>query len=114
MCSAPHLEAGPPKTPQPTSRGHAQLHPAAHLSTTLPDLTLSMTMTGLLRWLADVSAIPSVAPGDLMISTSSGPEALATVSEGRTCTERRNHQAKAPAADLSGLFLPMMVTSYSI
>lgn len=54
----------------------------AHLSTTLPDLILSMTMTCLLRWLADVSVIPSVAPGDLMISTSSGPEAFATVSDG--------------------------------
>lgn len=42
-----------------------------------------MTMTCLLRWLAEVSVIPSVAPGHLRISTSSGPEALATVSEGQ-------------------------------
>lgn len=54
----------------------------AYLSTTLPDLILSMTMTCLLRWLAEVSVTPSVAPGDLRISTSSGPEALATVSGG--------------------------------
>lgn len=63
----------------------------AHLSTTLPDLILSMTMTCLLRWLADVSVIPSVAPGDLMISTSSGPEAFATVSDGGRTTQGHNH-----------------------
>lgn len=53
----------------------------AHLSTTLPALILSMTMTGLLRWLADVSVMPSVAPGDLTISTSSGPDTFVSVSE---------------------------------
>lgn len=53
-----------------------------YLSTTLPGLTRSMTMTCLFRWLADVSVMPSVAPGDLAISTNNGPEAFATVSDG--------------------------------
>lgn len=52
-----------------------------YLSTTLPGLTRSMTMTCLFRWLADVSVMPSVAPGDLAISTNSGPEAFVTVSD---------------------------------
>lgn len=56
-----------------------------YLSTTLPGLTRSITMTCLFRWLADVSVMPSVAPGDLAISTNSGPEALVTVSDWGKC-----------------------------
>lgn len=59
-----------------------------YLSTTLPALILSMTMTCLLRWLVDVSVMPSVAPGDLAISTSSGPDAFVTVSGGEESQRR--------------------------
>lgn len=40
-----------------------------------------MTMTCLFRCVPVVRVIPSVDPGVLAISTSNGPEALATVSE---------------------------------
>lgn len=52
-----------------------------YLSTTLPALILSMTMACLFLCMAAVRVIPKLAPGDLAISTSRGPEAFVTESD---------------------------------
>lgn len=51
-----------------------------YLSTTLAGLILSITMTCLFRCVLVASVIPKAEPGVFAISTSKGPEALATVS----------------------------------
>lgn len=56
---------------------------SVYLSTTLAGLILSMTMACLFKCMAVVRVIPRLAPGALAISTSRGPEAFVTESEGR-------------------------------
>lgn len=52
-----------------------------HLSTTLAAFILSMMITCLFLYVAEVNVMPRFTPGDLGISTSNGPEAFVTESK---------------------------------
>lgn len=56
-----------------------------HLSATLAALILSMMTTCLLLYMVVVRLIPRLAEGLFTISTSRGPDACCTASEGRRC-----------------------------
>lgn len=83
-CRAPLLQDRGPEglvqqtEPQVASALHTPASP--HLSTTLAGLMRSMVIAGLFRWEPVVREIPRADPGVLAISTTNGPEALATVS----------------------------------
>lgn len=83
-CRAPLLQdRGPEGLVQRTeTQAVSALHSPAspHLSTTLAGLMRSMVIAGLFRWEPVVREIPRAEPGVLAISTTNGPEALATVS----------------------------------
>lgn len=83
-CRAPLLRDGDTERlvqrtePQVVSALHSPASP--HLSTTLAGLIRSTVIAGLFRWEPVVREIPRADPGVLAISTTKGPEALATVS----------------------------------
>lgn len=83
-CRAPLLQDRGPEglvqriETQVASALHSPASP--HLSTTLAGLMRSMVIAGLFRWEPVVREIPRADPGVLAISTTNGPEALATMS----------------------------------